>query len=288
MLSGLVAAGTLALASATVYLGRGAARAAIDAVSPRVVVTWLLAEDEARGRPAGAGAGAAAIRPGTAWPMGQHGATLVGMRAVGQLRNESAVTALVRFECGPGCEAGPVTVRDPDPLGGPPGSLVLTRQGQWYVLSPGVMADFSILWWQPAAAWAQAWQRREQDPQPQPPVTTAQLIVRGASGDAEDRCTLTFGGYLVAPDPGEDGWVIAIVDPHDRGIRGYAPPRLAAIGLMRRSYRQAAWLRWARSRRLPGRPVLRAPRPRPALPPVSRRHRTRHSGRHPGQARLPR
>ena len=52
VLSGLVAAGTLALASATVYLGRGAARAAIDAVSPRVVVTWLQAEDEARSRPA--------------------------------------------------------------------------------------------------------------------------------------------------------------------------------------------------------------------------------------------
>ena len=101
VLSGLVAVGTLALASATVYLGKGAARAATDAVSPRVVVTWLQAEDEARNRPAAAGTGAGAIRPGTPWPMGRHGVTLVGMRAMGQLRNESAVTALVRFECGP-------------------------------------------------------------------------------------------------------------------------------------------------------------------------------------------
>ena len=137
VLSGLVAVGTLALASATVYLGKGAARAAIDAVSPRVVVTWLQAEDGARSQPAGAGADAGAIRPGTPWPMGQHGRTLVGMLAVGQLRNESAVTALVRFESGPSSEAAPVTFRDPNPLGGPPASLALTRQGEWYVLSPG-------------------------------------------------------------------------------------------------------------------------------------------------------
>ena len=266
VLSGLVAAGTLALAGATVYLGRGAARAAIDAVSPRVVVTWLQAEDEACTRPAGAGAAAGAIRPGTAWPLGQHGLTLVGLRAVGQYRNESAVTALVRFECGPGCEAAPVTFRDPDPLGGPPASVALPRQGEWQVLSPGGTADFSIFWWQPASAWAEAWRRHEQDPQPQPPVAIAQLIVRGASGDAEDRCELTFGGYVVAPHPREDGWVIAVVDPRDRGLRGYVPPRFAAIGLMRRSYRPAAWRQWARSRRLPGRPVLRAPRRRRALP----------------------
>ena len=264
VLSGLVAVGTLALASATVYLGKGAARAAIDAVSPRVVVTWLQVEDEARSRSAGAGAGA--IRPGTPWPTGQHGVTLVGMRAVGELRNESAVTALVRFECDPSSEAAPVTFRDADPRGGPPTNLALTRQGEWYVLSPGGTADFSILWWQPASTWAEAWGRHEQDPQPHPPVTTAQLIVRGVSGDAEDRCELTFGGYVVAPHPREDGWVIAVVDPRDRGMRGYVPPRFAAIGLMRRSYRQAAWLRWARSRRLPGRPVLRAPRRRRALP----------------------
>ena len=266
VLSGLVAAGTLALASATVYLGKGAAHAATDAVSPRVVVTWLQAEDEARNRPAAAGTGAGAIRPGTPWPMGQHGVTLIGMRAVGQLRNESAATALVRFECGPSSEVALVTFRDPNPPGGPPVNVALTRHGEWYVLSPGATTGFSILWWQPASTWAEAWRRHELDPESHPPTTTTQLIVRGATGDAEDRCELTLGGYLVTPHPRDDGWVIAVVDPHDRGMRGYAPPRVAAIGLMRRSYRQAAWLHWVRSRRMPGRPALRAPRRRRALP----------------------
>jgi hypothetical protein len=34
---------------------------------------------------------------------------------------------------------------------------------------------------------------------------------------------LTFGGYLVVPHPRDDTWVIAVVDPVDRGMRGYAP-----------------------------------------------------------------
>jgi hypothetical protein len=266
VLSGLVAAGTLALASATVYLGKGAARAAIDAASPRVVVTWLQAENEARNRPVTPGTDAGAIRPGTAWPMAQHGVTPVAIRAVGQMRNESTVTALVRFECGADSEAGPVTFRDTSALGGPPAHTALTRQGEWYVLSPGATAGFSILWWQAASTWAEAWRQYMRAPETPAPVTTARLIVRGVSGDAHDSCDLIFGGYLLVPHPREDAWVIAIVDQQDRGMRGYAPPRVATVGLMRRSYRQAEWLAWAGSVRQRGRPVLPASRLRQALP----------------------
>ncbi len=266
VLDGLVAAGTLALAGATVYLGRGAARAAIDNASPRVVLTWLRAEDEARNLPVAAAPDGGVIKPGIPWPMSQHGATLVGMRAVGQARNESAVTALARFECGPGSEVGPVTFRDLNPVGGPPANVPLARQGEWYVISPGATASFSIFWWQAASSWAAAWQHHEQDPASPPPATTARLIVRGAGGHSEDRCELTFGGYIVASHPRGDGWVIAIVDPHDRGMPGYAPPRFAHIGLMHRSYRRAAWLDGARSLRAPGGSVLRAPRRRRELP----------------------
>lgn len=266
VLSGLVAAGTLALASATVYLGKGAAHAAIDAASPRVVVTWLQAENEARNRPITSGTDAGAIRPGTAWPMAQHGVTPVAIRAVGQMRNESAVTALVRFECDADSEAGPVTFRDTSPLGGPPAHIALPRQGEWYVLSPGATADFSILWWQAASTWAEAWRRHMQAPEAPAPVTTARLVVRGVSGDAHDLCDLTFGGYLLVPHPREDAWMIAMVDPHDRGMRGYAPPHVAAVGLMRRSYRRAEWLKRASSLRPPGRPVLQSSRLRQALP----------------------
>jgi hypothetical protein len=279
ILSGLVAAGTLTLASATFYLGKGAARAAVDASSPRVVVTWLLAEDQARNRPVAAGTDAAAIRPGTAWPMAQHGVTPVGLRAAGQIRNESAVTALVRFECGPDSEAGPVTFRDPNPLGGPPVNLALAQQGEWYVLSPWAAADFSLLWWQPASAWAEAWRRHVQAPQAPAPATTTRLVVRGASGDAHDQCDLTFGGYLVVSHPRDDSWVIAIVDPADRGMRGYAPPRIATVGLMRRSYRQAPWLNWARSFRLPARPVPGPVWRSEAVAMVSRRIPARRNGK---------
>ncbi len=235
ILNGLVAAGTLALAGATVFVGRAAVRAAVDGRCPRVIVTQLQVEDEPRNWPVAAKAEPEKIKLGVSWSMAQHGADRIGMQAVGQLRNERAFTALFRFEFDPDCELGSVLCRDPSPLSG----LAVTqpappREG-WYVIVPGGGADFSIVWWQPASAWEKAWQRGDGDPE-SPPTTTVRLVVRGASGDAVDRCDLTFGGYVVVPHPREDGWVIAIVDQSWRNIPGTAPERVARIGLMRRSY----------------------------------------------------
>jgi hypothetical protein len=263
VLSGLVAAGTLALAGMTFYVGRAASRAAIDATSPRVVVTSLSVHDLPHNRPGVRGAQRPSIQAGLSWSLTQHGRDLIGMRAGGDLYNESLVTALLRLEPGPDCEIGGVTAAS---SGMPTIFTRLPQQGEWHVLYPGARAQFLLYWWQSADAWAEAWQRHDRYEQLPPPVTTARLIVRGASGEAEDQCDLTFGGYVVVRHPREDGWVIGAVDADNRGIPGSVPPRVTTIGLMRRSYRQAAWLRRARSLRMPGRSVLRAPRRRRALP----------------------
>jgi hypothetical protein len=236
ILNGLVATGTLALAGATVFVGRAAVRGSVDARCPRVVVTSFWVEDEPRTVAIAANVEAGEIKPGLPWSMAQHGADLIGLRAVGQLRNERAVTALFRFECGTDCSPGPVTCRDPDRLGGLMVPAPSPPRDGWHVIAPGGWADFSMLWLQPASAWAEAWPRGGTSPESSPPVTRAQIVVRGASGDAQDRCDLTFGGYVVVPHPREDGWVIAAVDKHWRSIPGTAPERVATIGLMRRSY----------------------------------------------------
>jgi hypothetical protein len=180
--------------------------------------------------------------------MVQHGADLIGLQAVGQLRNERHVTALFRFEPDPQCEIGPVTCREANQPGGLTAEVPVLQQESWYVIAPGDEAAFNMVWWQPASAWAEAWPQRVRSSESSkaPPTTTVRLVVRGASGDAVDRCDLTFGGYVVAPHPREDGWVIAITDPTSRNIPGTAPERVAQVGLMLRSYpglfrRRANW-----------------------------------------------
>lgn len=234
VLNGLVAAGTLALAGATVFVGRAAVRASVDGRCPRTIVTQLQVEDEPRNWPVAAKAEAGKIKPGVSWSMAQHGADRIGLTAVAQLRNERAVTALFRIEYHQDCEVGTVLCRDPT------GGLAVPETGQqqdgWHVIVPGGMADISIIWWQRAFAWAQAWERGAQDPESSAPTTTVRLIVHGASGDAVDRCELAFGGYVVVRHPREDGWVIATVDRSWREIPGTTPKRVVRIGLMRRSY----------------------------------------------------
>jgi hypothetical protein len=228
--SGLVAAGTLALASATVYVGRVAVRSALDSSAPRVVVTQLWVEDAPVNTPVAGGADAGQIPPGTSWSMRQHGLDKVGLRATGHLKNEGTTTALFSFEHSPDVDVGPVTYMVPSPLGGPATPAPLAEQEGLYVIPPSDEANFRLIWWRSASDWATAWDKQSV------PTATARLSLRGVSGQARDRCDLTFGGYVMVPHPREDGWVVAIVNKLSAEIPGTAPPRLARIGLMRRTY----------------------------------------------------
>ena len=231
ILNGLVAAGTLALAGATVFVGRAAVRASIDGRCPRTVVAQLQVEDEPRNWPVAAKAEPGEIKPRTLVEVAQHGADRMGIKAVALLRNERTVTALFRIEHDSDCEVSTVVCRDPDPISGLAVTQPAPQQEGWYVIAPGGGADINFIWWRSSSAWADAWRRGAEYPELSPPTTTARLTVRGASGDAVDRCDLTFGGYVLVPYPREDGWVIAIVDRPWRKIPGTAPERVARIGL---------------------------------------------------------
>ncbi len=246
LLNGLVAGGTLALASVTFYLGRSTTRAALDATSPHVAVTRFRVDENPVSWSAGVNtAPEMIIEPGRTWNVADRGGTLAGIMAVGELRNESAITALVRFELVPNSAVDVTILDDPGLVGGMK-RIYAFQQGEWCVIPAGRRATFTIYWGQPVSTWAEAWRRHEQE---LPPRTTIRLILRGASGNAEDRCDLTFGCYLVVPPPREDEWVITPVDPASRESPGTAPPRVARVGLMRRSYPRTTWLHWARARR---------------------------------------
>lgn len=228
IINGLVAAGTLALAGATVYVGRAAARAALDAASPRVVVRRLEVADQPVSLPLTANAGPQEIDAGLKWSMAQHGQDRIGLVVNGNLYNEGSATALFRFELDADCQLESVT----RPITIPPD---VPEQDGWFLLEPGGIADFAVIWWQAASTWAYAWERPAAPETP--PTSTMRLIVRGTSGDTSDRCDFAFGGYVIVPHPREDGWVIAAVDRQWRTIPGTVPQRTANIGLMRRAYR---------------------------------------------------
>jgi hypothetical protein len=227
--SALVAAGTLGLAGATFRLGRATIRAAVDVVSPRLVVTSFWVQEKPLNWPVVAGAEPHPIDLGGTWSIRQHGAERLGLSARGHLRNEGTVTALFRFECSPGCEVG--YVKQPDSGLGPMVYVAVTQQDAWYVLPPGDNAIFEIIWWRPLSDWAQAWRQDATAP----PTTTCHLIVRGTTGEAQDQCSLTFGRHVTVPHPREDGWTIAVPGA-PQGSPGFAPAAVASIGLMERLY----------------------------------------------------
>jgi hypothetical protein len=240
VLSALVAAGTLGLAGATFRLGGATSRAAVDAVSPRLVVTSFWVEE----KPLWPGVGAGAPPPmpiplfGT-WSLRQYGHERTGLSARGHLRSEGTVTALFRFECDPGCEVGFVT----QPAGGPgPAGMAgvsVVQQGGWYVLPPGGEANFGLIWWRPLSEWAQAWQDSSQ----QAPTVTCRLIMRGTTGETRDECGLTFGRHVAVPQPGDDAWKIA-VPGEPPGAPWPWPDPVASVGLTKRTYPRGSWPRW--------------------------------------------
>jgi len=227
LLSGLVAGGTLALAGATVYLGRASARVAVDAVSPRVFVSRLNVEPQPVNWPNVAGAEPQSINPGLAWSLAQHGADRLGQEASARLRNESGVSALVRPEPPEDVE---ISVSD---WTNPQMPVTPSRQGEWYVAGPGREMVLTMYWWRPASAWAESWKTGTPG---YPPRATVAISVRGATGEATDSCKISFGGYVLVPHPREDGWVIGVRDEPWRDIPGMTPPPVTSIGLMERAY----------------------------------------------------
>jgi hypothetical protein len=254
LFSALVAAGTLGLAGATFRLGGATSRTAVDAVSPRLVVTSFLVEGHALNRPWDEYAQPAPGDSISAWSIKRLGKSHAGLRARGHLRNEGTVTALFRFECDPGCEVefvgDPVPGQVPlqpkrDPGWASPelpketGGVPIVQQDGWYLLSPGGEANFAFIWWRLLAAWVQAWQNSSQ----QVPTVTCHLIVRGTTGEARDECNLTFGRHVVVPGRRANTWTTPVYGEYTSSP-ALQPDPVASVGLMKRTYPRSSWGWW--------------------------------------------
>jgi len=230
ILTGVSALGTLILAFATFYLARSAVQGRLDGLAPRVVVTKLTVEDQALSYPTKL---PGIPQPFTGeWNMTLQGDHRLGIRASGQVRNESEVTALMQFDL-PADHQVTEVVKEAD-TGSGPGPNGLTLQGGWWVLPPKTRAFFKLTWWRPAKEWMQSTERAGSDAITSTPTTHVQLRVRGASGKTVDTWDLGFGSYVVQPNPTKDGWVVCLGLP--TSPPGSIPYLMATVGLMQRRY----------------------------------------------------
>jgi hypothetical protein len=225
ILDGLVAAGTLALAGSTVWLGRATGRAVkeaykarIDATAHRVVLNHLEVEDclsprKTRDR------SPTIIPPLTPWDLTQHGAANIGLGATVQIRNEGQVSVLFRVSW---IEGSNIEWRDDV------GIPTERREGRWQLLLPGGIAPVGLIWWQSAKEWAAA-------AGGDVPTATVTVTFRDAMGGAVDDCHLTFGAHVLVGHPTRDGWLIAARDMNALVSDPPAPP-FTRISALRRSY----------------------------------------------------
>jgi hypothetical protein len=232
ILDGFVAAGTLALAGSTVWLGRAtrsavreAYRTRVDASAQRVTPHGFGVAETCVHPPTVARADPCEFGVGIPWSLSQQGDAIIGLWSRLKLQNEGAVTALVRFTCPEGVALWQLAGPMPDGFNPP-----LEHQNEdWLVFPPGIDAQVRFIWWQSANRWALAADAGGV------PTTTVVATIRDARGGAVDEYRLTFGAQVLARHPTQDGWVIA---PRDMSLLVPNPPLppVARIDALPRTY----------------------------------------------------
>jgi hypothetical protein len=206
--AGLVAAGTLALAAVTYRLARSttgavseAYRARIDAAAHRVMPHGFTVASKCVNRPLVANADPNQFDSGIPWDLTQHGETLIGLWSYLRVRNEGAVSTLMRFDM-------PVGVEHWEPFAdqGTAASTLERQNDDWLVLPSSIDAEVRFIWWQTARVWAAAASSRVL------PQTTVTATFSDVTGGATDSCEFTFGAHVLWPHQTSDGWIVAARD----------------------------------------------------------------------------
>ena len=240
ILDGLVAAGTLALAGVTSWLAfttrgsvREAYRARIDAFGPRVVVrSFKVDRCPVEGRRVYAAyQDPSQLKPGTPWTLDLTEHRKLGIAASATVHNEGLWTTFVHVDHPVEVELlrQRVPTKSDDKVE-PRVDTFGTQNGDWYLLPPGETLPVDLVWWRPEREWVAA-ARLKGDP----PTVSVTLLVRDATGLAEDRCQLTFGAYVLWPHQMETTWFVALRS-EPIPAEGQPPQPIAEIGRLERNW----------------------------------------------------
>jgi hypothetical protein len=240
ILDGLVAAGTLALAGVTGRLAfttrgsvREAYRARIDAFGPRVVVRSFKVDrcpvkDQ---RVYAAYQDLDRLEPGTRWTLDSTGDRKLGIAASATVHNEGPWTTFVHVDHPADVELRRQLVpTQSDDKVEPRVDTFGTQNGDWYLLPSGERLPVDLVWWRTEREWL-ASARLEGDL----PTVSVTLVVRDATGLAEDRCQLTFGFYVLWPSQMGTTWFVALRN-EPIPVEGQPPPPIAEIGRLERNW----------------------------------------------------
>lgn len=231
----LLAGGTFWLAWTTARLHRDSERERLDSQGPQLMIQQF----EADMTPVQIAGDQWAVVEPSRWDQRQHGELVVGIPARVTLINEGPRSALLELSAPPDTEiVGISYVPEPRAMGF---TASVVKQGDWYVLSPGMRATLSIVRRREVREWIDAWNRAGR--RSGPPTELVMLTAISPTAPAvRDTAVLSLNAYAFVQHPEEDVWI-----PAPGPIRGVLPRPLAVIGPWHRSYpaHVNVWLRRA-------------------------------------------
>jgi hypothetical protein len=238
MMDVAVAVGTLALAfvaavglALNLHSTREAYRSRVDFSAQRIVITSCEIGDT-RVAPASVGVPQVA-NPGLVWDVYTHATTPLMLDIPVVLRNEGDVTAMIRVQPHPEIQVHRVYFHRALQVGviSQTGQALAERQGEWWLVPSGETAHIESSWVRSASTWSSAADVHSNDM----PRTQMVIEARDGTGNAMDKCTCSFGAFVLLHRETGDGWEFAARDM--TGVRrNPPPPRVAEVGLMERVY----------------------------------------------------
>lgn len=217
-LDGAVAAGTLALASFTYYLGAATKRlgtetrnARLDALAPRVIVQNFRVLPNPVTRATIGGQSPNKIDPGSFWDMTKSGNHHVGIVAKGELINEGDGTAEFAFLLCDGIEMEDPVKEISDSSARPFRRNVPLGQG-YFSIPPGKSVFFTLVAWKPAHEWGDLFTRYGETC-PLDAVGPSTITITNRFFAVQDIYKLRFARFPLIRQLLKDGWKFAYDDP---------------------------------------------------------------------------
>jgi len=209
--SGLVAAGTLALAAATFRLAfvsdgenRESYKARVDVNAPRIFVTDLnLSPEPIIFSPVAPKFPSSVGVVGTPWDVHKYAGVMLGLVAGVYFRNEGNVSAVVRIEVpdGPTVRVLGFTDMSEDTTGHI--ETEITDLWGWSIIPPGAQGMIRFVWWRDTSEWLADYRSEGE-----PPLCEVSLVAKDGLENIRDKCKLKFGASMIGRANVPEGWVL--------------------------------------------------------------------------------
>jgi hypothetical protein len=231
-----IVTGVVAIASIAAFAAIKAARSSnqaskeayrsrVDANAPRLLLSELEVNENARTRPLVAAGNYGQAKTYTIWGITQFGGHELGLSASLRVANEGVSTAFMRIVSQNDVEVDPLLYQHTSGNWWP-----CDQHDGWSLVRPGVETKTWLTWWRTANDWANATGYPDD-----PPSQSVRVECRDSTGTILDSCDVRFGSFMLVRHPTQDSWVIAPRDETGKVANGKLITSWS-IGHVTRSY----------------------------------------------------